>query len=325
MRRYPYFFEVLVAVNAAWVFSKTWENATVTLRQSIVGVSGAASVAAIIGIVIRMLIAWRRGGLRHYVRILGSRGWLLDSLRIFVGLGLLGVSYTWIKLLVPVFHPVLYDQQLFDLDRTLCFGIAPTVFLLNLFSNPHFLHFIDNAYGSFFVGGMFLSFGIFFSSASSRTRVTFMTSCTLLWLVGAWLYMLVPSLGPAYSFANIWFEYGKDLHFTQEVQAALLKNYKAVIAMAHGAKADVFLGFGIAAFPSLHVATQTLVAIWMRRVWHAGQVIYGFAAFFVFIGSMITGWHYLTDGLAAVVLAFASYGIATWVAKKEFRPVPARS
>ena len=42
-------------------------------------------------------------------------------------------TYGWIKLVVPVVHPALYDQALWDFDQKLCFGISPTVFVLGLF------------------------------------------------------------------------------------------------------------------------------------------------------------------------------------------------
>jgi membrane-associated phospholipid phosphatase len=90
--------------------------------------------------------------------------------------------------------------------------------------------------------------------------------------------------------------------------------------MSRGQAAQVYLGLGIAAFPSLHVATQVLVAIWFSRVWRGGTIIFTIAAFFVFIGSMITGWHYLIDGIAGVAIAFGSYAVSQWIAKKEFRP-----
>lgn len=324
MRFRPYLFEVIAVLNAAWVFVVTFDNAVHTFATLAFSVAGAAVVSAIAGIALRCLIAWRRGNLRHYLRIIGSRAWLIDSVRITVGMSFLALSYTWIKLLVPIFHPILFDQQLFDLDRVLCLGIAPTVLLLNLFSDPRFLHFIDASYAWFFLGGMVLSYAMLFSAPSRRVRITFMTSTVLLWLTGAWLYMLVPSLGPAYAFSDIWMPYGRDLRTTQMLQAKLMQNYRAVIEMAHGNAANVFPVFGIAAFPSLHVATQTLVAIWMRRVWPWGQVVFGFAAFFVFIGSMITGWHYLIDGVAGLALAFGSYRLAMWRAKKEFRPISAR-
>jgi len=147
-----------------------------------------------------------------------------------------------------------------------------------------------------------------------------MTSNALMWLVGAWLYMLIPSLGPAYRFPDIWFAYSKELPRTQAIQAMLMRNYQAVLRLAAGHDAKVLLSFGIAAFPSLHVGTQTLIAIWMHREWRPGAVLFALAAFFVFIGSMITGWHYLIDGIAGIALAFGSYALSQWIAKKEFRP-----
>jgi hypothetical protein len=270
--------------------------------------------------VIRYLVARHRGHSRRFLRVISSRSWLIDSARIFVGLTCLGISYTWTKLLVPLMHPHLYDQALFELDRKLFFGSSPTIFFLQLFSAPAFLNFIDKTYAQFFVAGMLVSFGVFFSSPMRRTRIAFMTSTVLMWLGGVWLYVLLPSLGPAYRFPDVWMPYAPYLHWTQSTQAVLMRNYMNVLRAAHGGSRQIALGMGIAAFPSLHVATQSLVAIWFNRVWRGGTIIFTIAAFFVFIGSMITGWHYLIDGVAGVAIAFGSYAVAQWIEKKEFRP-----
>jgi hypothetical protein len=66
---------------------------------------------------------------------------------------------------------------------------------------------------------------------------------------------------------------------------------------------------GIAAFPSLHVAFQTYVFLWMRRLWTSGEVLFGIFALVILLGSMITGWHYLIDGLAGIALAVLWWGI----------------
>jgi len=148
-----------------------------------------------------------------------------------------------------------------------------------------------------------------------------MTSSVVMWLIGAWLYMTVPSLGPAYRFPDIWFPYEKGLGWTQWSQAMLMRNYQAVIRLSRGLGPEkISVSFGIAAFPSLHVATQTQIAIWMRKWWRPGAILFTLAAFFVFIGSMITGWHYLIDGIAGIALAFGTYAVSQWIARKEFRP-----
>ena len=321
----PYVFEVIVAINAAWVFWNSGPEAMTTAKQSLVGVAGPAAAAALVGLVIRLLVAWRRHHVRRFLRILGSRQWLTDTARILVGMELLGVSYTWTKLVVPILHPHLYDQALFDLDQKLFFGISPTIFFLQLFSRPLFLRFIDLAYAQFFFYGMLISLSAFFSMPSRRTRMTFMTSIVVMWIAGAWCYVLVPSLGPAYSFPDVWIPYAPYLKWTQTTQRLLMHNYTEVLKMSRGQGGSVLIVLGVAAFPSLHVATQSLVAIWFSRQWRAVAVIFAAAAFFVFIGSMITGWHYFVDGVAGVALAFGSYALSQWIAKKEFRPSRIRS
>ena len=63
----------------------------------------------------------------------------------------------------------------------------------------------------------------------------------------------------------------------------------------------------MAAFPSLHVAFQTLVFLWMRRVWRWGEIVFGVFAVAILIGSLVTGWHYLIDGIAGIALAWLCY------------------
>ena len=319
MKRTPYFFEVFLALNTAFVFWMARAEAVSTIWHSVVAVAGIATAAASAALAVRFFVAWRQHRARRLWRIVTSRKWLTDSVRIFIGLSMLGISYAWIKLLVPVLHPHVYDQELFALDQRLCFGISPSIFFLQLFSSPRFLRLIDAAYIQFFIAGIVVSFGVFFSSPVRRMRIAFMTSCALMWLIGAWTYVLIPSLGPAYRFPEVWFPYAQYLKWTQATQAALMRNYVNLMRMAHGQPGKIFLDLGIAAFPSLHVATQSLVAIWFSRVWRGGTILFAGAAFFVFIGSMITGWHYLVDGIAGVALAYVSYAASQWIAKKEFR------
>jgi hypothetical protein len=321
MKLRPYIFEIVLYLNTAWVFWTVRGNALLTMKETAVNAGLESLAATLIGMALRFLIAWRRRHGRRYIAIVTSRGWLIDTCRLLVGMIFLGETYGWIKLLVPALHPVLYDAALYRIDAAIFFGMSPSIFFLQLFSNPRFLHFIDDAYLSFFLGGMFFALGFFFSMPKRRVRITFMTSSTLMWLSGAWLYMLIPSLGPAYRFPDVWFPYVKELPRTQLTQARLMRNYQSVIRLVRGLGPEkITLAYGIAAFPSLHVATQVLVAIWMHRWWRPGAILFTLTAFFVFIGSMITGWHYLIDGIAGIALAWGSYAAARWFSRKEFRP-----
>ena len=121
--------------------------------------------------------------------------------------------------------------------------------------------------------------------------------------------MLVPSLGPAYFFPDIWIPIRESMHVSNAFHAALIQNYQNMLQLMRTGSAKVTYLYGVAAFPSLHVAFQTFVFFWMRRLWISGQVLFGAFTLIILIGSMITGWHYLVDGLAGMALAGLSYCI----------------
>jgi PAP2 superfamily. len=137
-----------------------------------------------------------------------------------------------------------------------------------------------------------------------------MDSNVAMWLIGAWLYVAVPSLGPAYRFPEIWLPLAAQFVHSQAYQHLLMTNYQNVLAYARGVARPVNVLFGIAAFPSLHVAFQTLVFLWMRRVWRAGEMLFAIFTAVIFVGSVVTGWHYLVDGLAGFALAWACFALS---------------
>jgi len=69
--------------------------------------------------------------------------------------------------------------------------------------------------------------------------------------------------------------------------------------------------YAVAAFPSLHVAFQTLVFLWMRRVWRWGGLVFGVIAVTILIGSVVTGWHYFVDGIAGALIAWLCYTLSS--------------
>lgn len=267
-----------------------------------------------------------------YFRIIRTRRWLLDSLRIAVAAGIMVTAYGWIKLVVPLYHPRLFDQELWDLDQTIFFGFAPALFFLNVFEGP-MLRVIDISYAKIFYISGLIAFGYFASHPSRRLRVAFTNGNALLWISGAWLYMLVPSLGPALRFPQLWLEHAAFLPDSQAIQALLTRNYQNVLRAAAGQQvtSPVVFIFGIGAFPSIHVGLQFYVFLWMRRLWTSGEVLFGIFFVSILLGSMVTGWHYLVDGIAGVALAWLCHRIfwrrariGRWVALRE-RPADRES
>jgi PAP2 superfamily protein len=317
VRRRPYLFELLTLANFLIIFIIVAPANPIVLTSLPVTLFSFGPTLigyAAIGVALRCGIAWYRGGLKAYLRILRSRGWLVDTARLVVFGALMVHTYFWIKLLVPLLHPVLYDQALWNVDRAMFFGYSPNVLFLELFSNRLVLKAIDISYARIFFASMTLAFVYFLSDPSRRIRVAFSNGNTMLWLLGAWLYLLIPSVGPAFRFPDVWLPFVYGLGMTQAFQGILIQNYQAVLRLpAGGSFRNVQLMLGVAAFPSLHVAFQTFVFLWMRRVWIYGEVVFGIFTLLILIGSVVTGWHYLIDGIAGIVMAIACYlaGAAT--------------
>src|SRR5581483_1882327 len=275
----PHLYELFIAANLAIVFLMLIKH-TYAVATTLPGIFQTLGLSFVLqaagGILARLIIAALTGKLRAYLSIVRRPAWLIETVRLLVFSTLAVHVYVWIKTVVPLLHPRLFDQQLWDLDRAMCFGVSPNILALSLFSNHAVLRFVDATYGDLFLWSLSIAIGYFLSAPSNRLRVAFVTANVLMWTVGAWLYLLIPSLGPAYRFPDIWFQYSHVLSHTQELQAGLWHNYSAVMKMQlPGAKdSSVNLLFGIAAFPSLHVGMQTLVYLWFRRLWTWGEVIF---------------------------------------------------
>jgi hypothetical protein len=311
--RRPYLFEVVAIANLLVVMLVAYP--TIGIAGSPWGhwltFSASMLVNALGGIAVRACIALVRRD-RTYFATIRTRAWIIDTVRLVVAAGAVVVGYGWLKLVVPIYHPRLFDQLLWELDRTLFVGVAPTTFFVEVFSGaPWFLRLIDWSYANIFFATAVLAFSFFLSHPQRRIRVAFANGNALLWIAGVWLYLLVPSVGPAFRFPEVWFAHAEVLRTTQAMQALLMRNYQNVLRAAGGMPVSepIRIVFGVAAFPSMHVAFQAYVFLWMRRLWRSGQIVVGVFLFAIFLGSMITGWHYLVDSLAGLGMAFLAFRI----------------
>ena len=312
----PLGYEIFVLVNFGLIYLLTAPNTNAVL-ETLPSVMAQMSVSLLLqicaGVVIRLIVGAIRGGWREYLAVIRKPAWIVETVRMLIIGALVVHVYCWIKTALPLLHPRLFDQELWDFDRAIFFGISPNIFALNLFSNHTLLRFVDATYGNIFVASVFIAFAYFLSAPSRRLRIAFVTTNAAMWIIGAWLYMALPSLGPAYRFPDVWFQYSADFVRTQQLQALLWKNYAEVIKLRlpGGRPGNVNIILGIAAFPSMHVAFQTFVFLWFRRLWTWGQVTFALFAFVIFLGSLLTGWHYLIDSLAGLLLAWAAWTLAS--------------
>ena len=117
-------------------------------------IAGAFLLQALVGMAIRLALAARKGTARELLAVYRSKGWIADTLRLAVFAGLWMHTYGWIKLMIPLLHPRMFDQQLWNLDRTIFFGYSPNVFLVTIFSAPAVLRTIDWTYANVFFASL---------------------------------------------------------------------------------------------------------------------------------------------------------------------------
>jgi len=318
VHRGPYLFEVLTVIAFAAVAWLTRHDRIVAGQVPIGLLAFAITLGGqcLLGVAVRSAVALARGE-RGYFRIIRSAGWLTDTVRLIVFGAVAIYAYGWVKLVVPVYHPTLFDEQLWQLDRTLFFGLSPNIFFLQLFAGTPILRLVDWSYAYIFYVNISFAMAYFLSSPSRRLRVAFTNGDTILWLTGGWLYLLLPSLGPAYRFPETWFAHTAELQRTQAIQAMLMRNYAQVLrAAATGAPAgDIHIAYGIGAFPSLHVGFLMFVYLWMRRLWPRLSLVFAVFVFAILLGSVVTGWHYLVDGLVGILMAIAAYLVSSRLAR----------
>lgn len=273
---------------------------------SILNVGRVLAGTMIAGVVVRVLGGLVVGGARAYLRQVFRWTWWLESARLLFFGALATHLYSSLKVLMPRLTSRNADAFLWELDRKLLFGFSPSVLMVELFKEPLPLRVVDWTYHYLFAATLWAVFAIALSSPSQRIRVSFVGAKAALWVVGTWLYYTLPSLGPAYRFQPVWENTVAHMPLTFGTLKTLMDNYLIVIGARPG---RVNFLYGIGAFPSLHVAFQVFVALWVRRFTRLGGGITIAAAIIIFVGSLVTGWHYLADSLAGIVLAVAAYWI----------------
>lgn len=235
---------------------------------------------------------------------------------IVVTMALLGVAYSWPKVMVQVLNPRLWDLQLAALDRALFFGLDPNEFLLTVFEgSPIFVSFLLDRYYALFVFTQSIGAAWFLCDPRARLRAAFGAGFISLWMVGTWCYVAIPALGPAYLFEDLPPRLWEVFPTAAKVQATLFANYTAVKGLASGGEALIVPHLGIAAMPSLHVAVHLFLYLWAVHTGSCLRPVFLAMTLLTFVGSVATGWHYAVDGLAGAIVAAVAFFLAVTAAK----------
>lgn len=268
----------------------------------------------LIVLIIRALGVWiRRGKGRLEFREFFRLPSLFFTWRILLAGSILLYGYIWLKLCLPLVHPHLYDSTLWKVDVMLHFHrnlISP---LLALFSHLHLLPLMDWYYGNIYLPSVVFFFIWFATHPKPATRISFSNGYSVLWGLGGWLYLALPTLGPCYFLPKLFYPYARELTVAFATQGMLWANYQKVLQARFLGyiPAPFNPGYGIAAFPSLHVAAHAFLWLFTRQFAPRLSLLFAFMTALTFLGSFLTGWHYIVDGYVGFLLAAFCTFIAT--------------
>jgi membrane-associated phospholipid phosphatase len=260
----------------------------------------------------------RFGVIAAEVRVL-----LRDRERILWGFATVGimscflVGFAQFKNLIPTLNPFGWDESFMELDRLLHFGNLPHEYILPLFGGPFVLSFFTGLYNVW----LFLMYMVLliacFLRPESRVRMQYLVAFVLTWAVGGNLVAtLFASVGPVYygnlGLGEIYAPLLGHLDRHAETGFVTVRETQELLWSFYVAEDSLN---GISAFPSMHVASSALMAIfafcWTRL---AGYLMSAFALI-ILIGSVLLAWHYAVDGYAGLVIAWLAWRVAGWVVR----------
>ena len=258
----------------------------------------------------------RRQSLLPYWRRVLSVSWLVMTLRLWLAIIVFTYTYFWLKVSVPLVNHRIWDPLLWRLDSFIHAGFSPSLFLVELTRGTGLMRLLDLWYG-LWLPSVSLGIAFFIALPGARVRRRFVLSCVLIWVMGAWMYVAIPALGPVYAFPSTWQQAATELTAAQGGQQALRDNYQRVLAGRTGVLKQFNPTRGIAAMPSLHVGAHWLLMLWIRRYARPFFVPAVIATFLTLMGSIVTGWHYAVDGYVGIGLGQLSY----WLASRTERQI----
>lgn len=215
------------------------------------------------------------------------------------------VAYTNLKSRVTLLHPRLFDEGLADLDAVVHFGGGDFIgWLLGFTHDPVWSARWGRVY--FFAwAALALPFGVAFARAGAAAARRLCAALGLAYAVGSALYLALPSLGPAFAFRPRFAHLAGTAGFA--VQESMLR---AMLRLLAEPASNAIPFFGIAALPSLHLATTALgvLAAWRwARPLVPLLVLWNLA---IAWSALYFGWHYAVDFYPGVALACGAWWLA---------------
>jgi len=233
-----------------------------------------------------------------------SISYWIDTVRIMFAFGVIQTTHLILKAYIPLINPGNFDPLLWRLDSILGLGRQPVAVMLRIFSAPAIHGVIDIVYSGVYFFALWAGVVVFFAFLRGPTRIGFFNSFFVMWQLGLLLYVLLPSWGPVFTRPELFEATLRNMPATVVVQRQLFFETSSLVA-GHYNIAIRF--FGLAAFPSLHVAVFVLYSLWAPKVgrvwvwWNVALIPV------ILLGSLLTGYHYLIDGIVGALVAASAW------------------
>lgn len=325
---------VIVGLYAAIIWSipsSHFQDVSVTSLRIVV-----ENFAVTIPQIVCIILIWRLFHATYVVKPVDRSDWIKEDILAFLRdrerlvSGVLAATvvsfgfatYARGKSLIPILNPFSWDETFMQLDKTLHLGTQPFEILDGLFSSDLMLTVLARNYDFWFAMLFFVLYTTCFVRSDSPARMQYLIAFVFTWAVGGTLIaMIFSSAGPVY-----YERLGLGPTF-QPLMQILLDKAGPTLTSSVDLQNDVWRmyampkGFSvISAFPSMHVATSTLMVIiaFQFRRW-AGVLMSIFAAL-IMLGSVMLGWHYAVDGYAGALIAVLCWKIAGWLIRSPVGP-----
>ncbi|MCZ7646663.1 MAG: phosphatase PAP2 family protein [Planctomycetota bacterium] len=222
------------------------------------------------------------------------------------------VIHTNLQQRVPAINLAIHDAVFAWMDRGLGLGNDPVAALAGsrLFSASVVARFFDLLYVSWYFVKLPLV-AYFLLAADRQMSHAFLFAFLLMWVAHIAIVLTLPSLGPVFVTPEVFA--GLNMPAAHSIQATVWTGYRHFLA--NPMQYRVHMYEGMSAFPSLHVGLVALYALFLsgtraRVRWAAWIYV-----LLMLIGSCVTGWHYLVDGIAGLGMAAVVSVFSRWLFK----------
>ncbi len=252
----------------------------------------------------------------------GHPGRLANSVNGLAVIIAFATAFSVLKGAIAILEPFGWDAAFRDLDRLIHFGSLPHDALWFALGRPWLIFSINFAYNLWFIVLLVSWFSAAIAKRDTPLRHQFLMSFMLTWLVGGFFIATgLSSAGPVY-FERLGL--GGDYRPLTEALRAANEHFPIWALTVQDMLWDGYSGkstgsVGISAFPSMHVASAVLFALyWRRRAPRVAPLLWAFAAV-IMLGSVVLAWHYAVDGYAGALIALAMWSLVGWLRRRAAR------